>query len=64
MIVWLFAAPGQLCALSDDEEGSCLPAALGPWERLRSVSFDGIDDDERKAIGIIRQHGYCCFEVE
>jgi len=60
--VWLFAGAGELHALSCDGEGTNLPEDLGPWEMLRAVELQDDAPDEREAISLIGEHGFCCFE--
>jgi hypothetical protein len=62
MQVWCFVNPDNLWALSSDEAGDCLPPELGPWTFRKTAMLGGIDDDERTAQDLIRQHGFCCFD--
>ena len=61
MEVWLFAGASAIMALSADRGGEKLPDEHGPWARIRAVTLKHAD--EAKARGLIRAHGFCCFEL-
>ncbi len=62
MDAWLFSGPDRLHALTIDEQGDNLPAELGPWTPVRRYALDATAADEKDAISLICEHGYCCFE--
>lgn len=62
MEVWLYSNGTELYALTGDSDGSNLPAHLGPWSKRQSVTLCALDADEQKAIELITEHGYCCFD--
>jgi len=62
MDAWLFSNSDRLHALTIDERGDNLPAGLGPWIPVRCYSLDATASDEREAIALLDEHGYCCFE--
>lgn len=62
MKVWLFAGAGDLRALTCDGEGANLPEDFGPWAIVRAVELLDDAPDEREAIALIGEHGFCCFE--
>lgn len=62
MNVWHYQSRDRLYALTADKDGSDLPDELGPWVLQGSVTLLGQVDDEREAILLITEHGYCCFE--
>jgi hypothetical protein len=62
MDLWLYTGPGALRALTNEPAGANLPADLGPWGLVRFVRFEGSAPDEREAIALVQEHGYCCFE--
>lgn len=62
MDAWLFSSADKLYALAGDDAGADLPAELGPWIRTRHVTLQADVSDERTAISLIREHGFCCFE--
>jgi hypothetical protein len=63
MDAWLFSNSDRLHALTIDEQGSNLPAELGPWTPVRPYALDAAAAaDEQEAVALIAQHGYCCFE--
>jgi hypothetical protein len=64
MEVWCFKAAGGLWALTRDDSGANLPPELGPWEFHQAAELGGEAEDEREAIGLIEQHGFCCFRSE
>jgi hypothetical protein len=59
--VWCFKAAGGLWALSRDASGANLPTELGPWSFHQTAELHGLADDEREAIELIEEHGFCCF---
>lgn len=62
MNTWLYSGAGKLWALTRDHDGANLPDHLGPWEWVRFVILHGEDNDERDAIALIEEHGFCCFK--
>ena len=62
--VWCFKADGGLWALSRDASGANLPADLGPWTLHQEAELKGEAQDERQAIQLIEEHGFCCFRSE
>ncbi len=62
MNVWLFTGADRLRALTRDQDGSNLPDDFGPWAMVRPVALDGDGADEKEAINLIGEHGYCCFD--
>ena len=63
MQVWCFVGAGGLWALSGEESGACLPDHLGPWTFLKIATLDGGEQDEREALALIGEHGFCCFDA-
>jgi hypothetical protein len=62
MNLWLYSGSGSLRALTNDSEGANLPSDLGPWTLERAVWLQGDAPDEQEAMGLVEQHGYCCFD--
>lgn len=62
MNVWLFDGATGLHALTLDGEGSNLPDGLGPWVKVKAIELKSDAPDEQEAIGLIDEHGFCCFD--
>jgi len=61
---WCFKADGGLWALTGDASGANLPVELGPWTLHQQAELKGDAQDERQAIQLIEEHGFCCFRSE
>ena len=62
MDVWHYQSRDRLYALTVAEDGSNLREDLGPWMLRGPVTLLDQAEDEREAISLITEHGYCCFE--
>lgn len=58
---WLFAGAAGLMALCADPNGDPLPNEHGPWTRMRDVTLDHADEAEARQL--IKEHGFCCFDL-
>ena len=61
MQVWRFSGADGRGALTNDEQGAKLPADLGPWRRASTLTLLHEQADEREAMCLIAEHGFCCF---
>ncbi|RYF19575.1 MAG: hypothetical protein EOO77_09850 [Oxalobacteraceae bacterium] len=62
MDVWHYQNRDRLYALTANKDGSNLADELRPWVLRGSVTLLGQADDEREAISLITEHGYCYFK--
>jgi hypothetical protein len=51
-----------MLALTGDVGGSSLPPLDGPWHFIKTATLGRDNDDERHAVGLIGQYGFCCFD--
>lgn len=62
MEVWLFAGADPKYALSCERDGANLPTDRGPWRLIRSATLCSDMPDEKRAIELITEYGFCCFD--
>lgn len=62
MRVSLFSGAKAMHALTREMNGANLPGHLGPWKQLRSVRLCGDLPDEKRAIELVTEYGFCCFD--